>query len=107
MAVDHQDRLQASSLLERIEEDRRDAESAFARWRFLAGSDEMGAALEAIERDAAEYPNVRVTCRSRELRSYRRCPGEGPAVSRGGYRIWTESGHGRSTGGRERSLEIE
>ena len=57
MAVDHQDRLQAGSLLERIEEDRRDAESAFARWRFLAGSDEMSAALEAIERDAAEYPN--------------------------------------------------
>ena len=30
---------------------------------------------------AAEYPSERATCRRREPQSYRRCPGEGPAVT--------------------------
>ena len=70
--------------------------------------------------DAAEYPNVRVTCRLRELRRYRRCADAParvrrfPAEGRHGYRIWSEFGSNRGVGdrpeiagGRGRSDEID
>ena len=63
---------------------------------------------------SAEYLSVRVACRLRELRSYGDTPARVRRLPRGGSmrfpnldRIWTESGRGRSTGGRGRSNEIE
>lgn len=55
MSIDHGDRLRAHDLLERIEAERQDAETAFARWRFLASGNETEAALETIVKDAARF----------------------------------------------------
>jgi predicted Zn-dependent protease with MMP-like domain len=57
MCIDHGDRLRARALLDRIESERQDAETAFARWRFLASGEDMDPALQAIETDASHYPD--------------------------------------------------
>lgn len=55
LSVDHGDRARARSLLDRIEEEGQDAETAFARWRYLASDESLEGALEAIEQDAARF----------------------------------------------------
>jgi len=55
MSVDHGDRLRARTLLDRIESERQDAETAFARWRFLASGEDMNTALKALEVDADRF----------------------------------------------------
>ena len=55
MAVDHADRARARTLLDRIESERQDAETAFARWRFLAGGEDIETALKTITEDAGRF----------------------------------------------------
>jgi predicted Zn-dependent protease with MMP-like domain len=56
MSVDHGDRTRGRTLLDRIESERQDAETAFARWRFLASGEDTEAALQAITEDADRFP---------------------------------------------------
>jgi len=55
MSIDHGDRLRARDLLDRIQGERQDAETAFAQWRFLAAGNETEAALEVVKEGAALF----------------------------------------------------
>jgi len=55
MSIDHGDRLRARDLLDRIQGERQDAETAFAQWRFLAAGNETEAALEVVKEGATLF----------------------------------------------------